>query len=191
MQKYLESIKLELSHNKEVLHAADSLYTTRLPVEDSIVKIFLAKKENEVLDVMAHLVATSRGQYTPPIEISAYNQLVNSGGLKYIDNALKDSLSKYESLIESLKTYNTGVNNYMVSAFPGITSIEDLSDYVHEDGNHLFVMSPYPELSERERRQIINYYTFHYVRTYNDRKNVRLLINNEDHLISMVQQEIN
>jgi hypothetical protein len=45
-QQYLESLQVELNHNKTVFPAADSLYKTRLPIEDSIVKIFLAKKEN-------------------------------------------------------------------------------------------------------------------------------------------------
>ena len=190
-QKYLESLKMELIHNKIVFKSADSLYTTRLPVEDSIVRRFIQKKENEDLQITAHLINTSRGQYTPAIEISAYTQLINSGGLKYLDKRLRDSLSKYENLIEAYKTYNTIVNNYMLMAFPGITSVEDLSDLINQDPKHTFTMLPYPELTDKERREIINYYTFHSIRTYGDRENIKNLINTQDHLINMVKKEIN
>src|SRR5262252_909744 len=37
-REYLESLETELIHNETVFHAADSLYETRLPIEDSIVK---------------------------------------------------------------------------------------------------------------------------------------------------------
>jgi hypothetical protein len=190
--QYLKSLQLELSDNKTVFYFSDSLYKSRLPVEDSIVKIFKAKKENEDLNTMARLVQTSRRQYSPPIEISAYNQLINSGGLRYLDNVpFKDSLAKYESLIESFKTYNTTVNNYMLQAFPGITQLEDLSDYINQvDLNHIYVMTPYPALTYKERREITNYYTYHFVRTYTDLANIDALINAGKHLSVMIDKEI-
>jgi len=76
-QKYLGSLEMELIHNKIVFNSADSLYTTRRPVEDSIVRRFIEKKENEDLQVTARLINTSRYQYSPGIEISAYTQLIN------------------------------------------------------------------------------------------------------------------
>ena len=189
-QQYLKSMQVELIHNKSVFQYADSLYKARLPVEDSIVKIFIAKNENADLHLMARLIYTSRLQYMPPIETSAYNQLVNSGGLKYINNTLKDSLSKYESLIEEFKSYNTAVNNYIITSFPGITSIEDLSDYVHShESNHIFIMSPYPELTDRERRQITNYYTYHFERTSGNREHIDDLIYTQVSLLGMIQKE--
>jgi hypothetical protein len=190
-QKYLESLKMELIHNKIVFKSADSLYTTRLPVEDSIVKRFIEKKENEDIQVTARLITTSRSQYSPAIEILAYTQLINSGGLKYLDNRLRDPLSKDENLIEAYKTYNTVANNYIMMDFPGITSIEDLSDMINPDPKHTFTMLPYSELTDKERREISNYYTFHSIRTYQDRENIRNLINTQDHLIKMVKKEIN
>ncbi len=94
--QYLQSLNLELLHNKTVLYSADSLYKSHLPVEDSIVRIFKAKMENSGLQTTARLITTLRRQYTPPIETSAYNELVNSGGLKYLNKiALEDSLAKY------------------------------------------------------------------------------------------------
>src|SRR5277367_4024167 len=59
-KQYLESVRLELIHNKNVFHLADSTYKERLPIEDSIVKIFIAKKENGDLRTMAHLIQNSR-----------------------------------------------------------------------------------------------------------------------------------
>ena len=189
-QQNLKSLKLDLLHNKNIFYSADSLYKSRLPIEDSIVKIFKAKTENEDLHIMARLIAVARAQYSPPIEISAYNQLVNSGGLKYLDNRfLKDSLARYESLIEGFKTYNTAVNNYMVTAFPDITRLEDLSDYINREANHIFIMMPYPELSDEERREITNYYTFHFIRTYVNLQNIEKLINADNDLLSMIEKE--
>lgn len=69
--------------------------------------------------------------------------------------------------------------------------MEDLSDMIHQDTKHTFTMLPYPELTGKERREIINYYTFHSIRTYEDRENIRNLINTQDHLINMVKKEIN
>lgn len=188
--QYLQSLKLELLHNKTVLYSADSLYETRLPVEDSIVKIFKTKMENSQLQTIARLISTSRNQYFPPIETSAYNELVNSGGLKYINNlALKDSLAKYESLIEGFKAYNTLVNNYMLEAFPDITGIDDLSDYINKEPGHIFIMMPYAELSAKERREITNYYTYHFERTYSNRQNIDALINTDNNLLTMIDKE--
>ena len=189
--QYLESLQLELLHNKTVFYSSDSLYKSRLPVEDSIVKIFKAKKENEDLNTMARLVQISRKQYSPPIETSAYNQLINSGGLRYLDNIpFKDSLAKYESLIENFKIYNTAVNNYMLQAFPDITQLEDLSYYIHQDAKHMYVMMPYPALTDKERREITNYYTYHFIRTYANLANIDELINADKHLSDMIEKEI-
>ncbi|HEY5463821.1 MAG TPA: hypothetical protein VIJ95_11240 [Hanamia sp.] len=190
-RQYLESLKLELVHNKNIYYAADSFYASRLPIEDSIVKIFKAQTENADLHTISRLVFQSRKQYMPKIEISAYNELVNSGGLKYINNRfLKDSLAKYESLIEGFQTYNTAVNNYMLSGFAGITSLEDLSDYIDTTTGHIAVMAPYPALTEKERREITNYYTFHFVRTYANRKNIDMLIESDKNLLNMVEKQI-
>jgi hypothetical protein len=189
--RYLQSLKLELQHNKNVFYEADSLYKSRLPIEDSIVKIFKAKKENADLPTMARIISNSRRQYSAPIELSAYNELVNSGGLKYLDNRLlKNSLARYEGLIEDFKTYNTVVNNYMLSAFPGITSTEDLSDIINTKPNHIPFMMPYPELSEKERREITNYYAYHFVRTYADLKNIDKLIDANNNLLNIIEKEI-
>ena len=68
----------------------------------------------------------------------------------------------------------------MLTAFPNITSIDDLSDNIHQEPNHIFTISPYLELTERERRQITNYYTYHFIRTYSNQENVKRLINAED-----------
>ena len=51
-------------------------------------------------------------------------------------------------------------------------------------------MLPYSELTDKERREISNYYTFHSIRTYQDRENIRNLINTQDHLIKMVKKKL-
>jgi len=77
----------------------------------------------------------------------------------------------------------------MLEAFPDITSIDDLSDFINLEPGHIFVMMPYPELTEKERREITNYYAFHFIRTYADLQSINELIHADNNLLNILEKE--
>jgi hypothetical protein len=99
-------------------------------------------------------------------------------------------LAGYESLIEGFKIYNATVSNYVITAFPDITRLEYLSNYINYQANHVDIMMPYPNLADKERREITNYYTFHFIRTNANLQKIDQLINSDNHLFNMIEKEI-
>jgi hypothetical protein len=187
--QYLESLKLELINNKNVFEAADSIFSSQIPPTDSLIVFFDGKKENEDLNTMNRLTRTARIVFAPPIDKSAYNQLVNSGGLKYIKNfALRDSLSKYEGLIEGFQSYYATINSYIISAFPDVSEIDNLQELTSIEP--VSQLMPYPELSAKERREIINFYSIFHVKCVGYIGFMQRLSNVNDRLLKMTEEEL-
>ena len=66
----------------------------------------------------------------PGIDMAAYQQMVNSGGLKNIDNlSLRDSLSTYVGQIEVFQSYNSIVYNHLGNMVPELLKLEDFHDW--------------------------------------------------------------
>ncbi len=187
-RQYLQTFKQELINNKRVFVLYDSLYKAIIPSEDSIVEIFFEKKENENLLLMGRLLNAVKLVFVPPIDKAAYQQMVNSGGLKNLDNqALRDSISTYVGQIESIETYNTITFNRLGNALPEIMKLEDMHDW-YRGRDHIPEIMPYPELTERERRLIIYYYTnFRNQHTANLRM-MNKLISSNDNLMNMLNE---
>jgi len=188
--QYIESLKLELINNKNIFKAAGSFYFSQLPAIDSVIVFFADKKENDDLNTMEHLTSTARTLYAPPIDKSAYNQLINSGGLKYIKNvSLRDSLSEYEGLIDGFQTYRATINAYLISAFPDVSEIDNLQALTDIEPNSQRRM-PYPELSSKERREMINFYSIYHVKCFGYIHVMRRLSSVNDRLLKMTEEEL-
>lgn len=87
---YLESYHQELVLNKAEIKNYDSSYSALIPKADSLVYQFYNKKENLDLVTMARLTNQSKRMIIPILQNSAYQQIINSGGLRYLkNNALK------------------------------------------------------------------------------------------------------
>ncbi|HYM93545.1 MAG TPA: hypothetical protein VET23_05350 [Chitinophagaceae bacterium] len=190
-RQYLETFRQELIHNKSIYDYYDSGFKPKVPKIDSLVNLFVEKKENQNLFTMARLTKSARSVITPAIDKSAYEQLVNSGGLKYLDNVkLKDSLSKYAGLIKDFEMYNSNVDNYRASAFPNVTGLEDYHDLFNHEPNHVPVMMPYPKFTELQRREITNFYSIYRVRYEVNIEMLKRLNNMNTHLMDMIENEL-
>ena len=103
-REYLETFQQELKRNKNILNGEKKMLQEHEPTLDSLAAIFDEGKENEDLKKTYSFLNYSVAVFTPRIETSAYQQMVNSGGLKNINNlALKDTLALYIDQIESYK----------------------------------------------------------------------------------------
>jgi hypothetical protein len=157
-KEYLEAFENELKQNGAIIQQADSIFTLILPMQDSIVNVFFEKKENEDLKEISRLEIRARVVFNVPLQTSAYAQIVNSGGLKYIPGkALKDSMAEYQGLIQGYMKYNDLLFQQRSLFLPTIASIQDAHDSYVAGSDTIPQIIPFPELTERERRLIITY----------------------------------
>jgi len=188
---YLQTFRQELVHNKRVFVSNDSLYKTIVPSQDSIIRIFFEKRENQDLHLMGRLLRHVKRVLPLAIDKAAYQAMVNSGGLKNIDDlTLRDSMSTYIGQIEAIEAYNSIVYNRLGNALPEIAKLEDMHDWGPQTVNPNYVPEtlPYPELTERERRLIINYYAINRVQFSADMRLIERMMYSNDRLMKMVDE---
>jgi hypothetical protein len=158
-----------------------------LPVEDSIVKVFFEKKENEDLTKISKLERKARRILNVPLQTSAYTQIVNSGGLKYIrGKILRDSMAEYQGLIQSYSKYNDLLFQQRTLFLPTIASIHD----DHADQDSISQIMPFPELTERERRLVIAYFRHYYIQYSSDQKVLKKIKTAGSNLEEMIEKEL-
>lgn len=190
-RQYLQTFRQELVNNKRVFVGNDSIYRTIVPSQDSIIRIFIEKRENQDLHLMGRLLRRVKRVLYPAINKAAYQQMVNSGGLKNLDNlSLRDSMSTYAGQIEVFEAYNSIVYNRLGNVLPEIAKLEDLHDWGPHTTNPDYVPEtiPYPELTERERRLIINYYAINRVQISSDMTLIERLTHSNDHLMKIIDE---
>lgn len=186
-RQYLESFELELHTNEKLFSNFREILSSRMPALDSLVDNFIQKKENTDLANTVRLTSFVRKVFIATVDKSAYEQLVNSGGLKYIDNGiLKDSLSIYQSLVDNFERYNSYIDNYRASAFHEVSALEDL----HSIFNPGAPPMPYPDLTERERHIIINYYSTQLARYKANLNMLDMLEIRNKHLLEIIDEEL-
>ena len=118
--------------------------------------------------------------------------MVNSGGLKYIhDVAFRDSLTKYEGVIYNFEKYNEIVDDYRSDAFPDESSIEPLYSMVLNAGDANVAIAPFAKLSQKERTEILNFYSIYLVRYISDKNIAHRLNKLHDELIKMLDVMLN
>ncbi len=189
-KELLEAFKQELFHNKKIIHDYDSAYLAAIPADDSMVSIFFERRENKSLSTISKINFQARKVISPPLDVSAYQQLVNSGSLKYIHGVeLKDSMAHYAGLIQSFEAYNSVVAVNRSSLYPIIIPLEDYHDF-NIDGRIAQIL-PYPALNEKERRSLYNYYKIVSIQFSVDRKLLRQLNASNESLLTMVKSELN
>ncbi len=190
-RQYLQTFRQELVTNKRVFVRIDSIYGSIVPSQDSIIRIFFEKRENQDLHLMGRLLRRVKRVLYPAIDKAAYQAMVNSGGLKNLDNlTLKDSMSTYIGQIETLEAYNSIVSIRLGNVLPEIAKLEDLHDWGPSINNPDYVPEtmPYPALTERERRLIINYYTINRVQVSSDMLLIERLERSNDHLMKIIDE---
>ncbi|HEY2726220.1 MAG TPA: hypothetical protein VGI61_03540, partial [Parafilimonas sp.] len=133
-REYLETFQQELKRNKTILNDEKKMLQEHEPIVDSLVAIFDEGKENSDLKKTYALLNFSVVVFTPRIETSAYQQMVNSGGLKNINNvALKDTLALYIDQIEHYKAYNQYINNQLSNTAPDVLKVMDIRAMLRDD----------------------------------------------------------
>jgi hypothetical protein len=190
-RQYLQTFRQELVSNKRVFGSNDSIYKTIVPSQDSIIRIFFEKRENQDLHLMGRLLRRVKRVLYPAIDKAAYQQMVNSGGLKNLDNlSLKDSMSTYAGQIEAFEAYNSIIYGRLGNVLPEIAKLEDMHDWGAQISNPDYVPEtlPYPELTERERRIIINYYAINRVQISADMRLIERLERSNDLLMKMIDE---
>jgi hypothetical protein len=193
-RQYLQTFRQELVNNKKVFIEYDSIYRITIPSQDSMIRIFFKKKENENLQLTGRLLKGVKRVLNPPIDKAAYNQMVNSGGLKNLDNlALRDSMSTYAGQIEALETYDAITYNRLSNALPEIMKLEDVHDWGSRpyDPYQPLDILPYPELTERERRLMIYYYSSYRVMFSADMRIIERMERSNDHLMKLIDEILN
>jgi hypothetical protein len=186
-KEYLEAFENELKQNESSIHQYGSIISLILPIHDSIVNVFFEKKENEDLNKMARLERKGRMILNVPLQTSAYTQIVNSGGLKYIrGKALRDSMAMYQGMIQVYIKYNELFFQQRTLFLPTIASIQDW----HVGLDTLSQIMPFPVLTERERRLIIAYYRHYYIQYKNDQNGLRKIKRAGGNLEGMIAKEL-
>ena len=190
--QYLEDFRQELLQNKDLYKRYDSVFARRIPATDSLVNIFINKKENDDLTKTARLIENTRMVFVSTISKAAYDQMVNSGGLKYINNsAFRDSLTIYEGGIYNFDKYNEIVDDYRSDAFPDVSSIEPLYSMAQNIVDANVAIAPFAELTQKERTEILNFYGIYLVRYISDKIIAHRLNKKNDELIKMLDIMLN
>ena len=192
-KQYLENFRQELLHNKTLYQYYDSLFALRIPATDTLMKIFINKKENDDLTKTARFIVDTRRVFSSTISKAAYDQMVNSGGLKYIDDAeFRDSMTVYEALIQRFEKYNEIIDDYRSDAFPNVSSIEPLYSMTPLlTGDTNVAPAPFRELTLKERTEILNFYNIYFARYITDKNFARRLNKTNDELIKMLDIMLN
>src|SRR6266496_219642 len=115
-KRYLETYRDELVQQKKMFSEYKKRYQKKIIDSDSIKLIFFDHEENQKLDVMERLLIPVLTLIDVPFNTSSYDQMVNSGALRYINNIeLRDSMSAYKGLIENTRAYNTRILQSLVN----------------------------------------------------------------------------
>ena len=190
-RQYLETFKQELINNKRAFIIADSVYNSIVPSLDSVVRVFFEKRENQDLHIMSRLLRQAKHILIPSIDKAAYLQMVNSGGLKNLDNqALRDSISTYVGQIELFETYNSLIYSRRNNAITEIMKMEDAYAFSFWRFNPGYApeIRPYQKMTEGERRLMIFYYTSNMLQFSSDIIQLERLTRSNDHLMTMIDE---
>ena len=191
-KQYLEDFRQELLQNKDLYKRYDSVFARKIPATDSLIKIFINKKENDNLSTTSRLINYARQVFVSTISKAAYDQMVNSGGLKYIhDAAFRDSLTIYEGGIYDFQKYNEIVDDYRSDAFPDVSSVEPLYSMLQIAGYGNLPIAPFAKLTQKERTEILNFYNIYLARYISDKIIAHRLNKMNDELIKMLDIMLN
>jgi len=187
-KEYLSSFKQQLLINKEQFTDIQNSFIDYKPALDSLANLFFSKNENKDLITTARLVVKSKMLNLKKIDVNAYLQLVNSGGLKYIHNVvLKDAMTRYADEIKAFENYNNFVLTYITQNFSVISSLEDWHDFFLD---HTVKMLPYPELTERERRVMVAFIKVRYRNALSIELDTKEILTLNERLYAIVNEEL-
>jgi hypothetical protein len=197
-RKYLESYRDELLQQKNLLEVYKKLYQDKVIICDSIKTIFFNGEENKKIDILKRLLVPGVTLVEIPFNTSSYDQIVNSGALRYITNiGLRDSMAVYKGQIEAVKAYNVRILQSMVNNTFEISKLEDLHDMVSTDtsqsyniSQHIPDIKPFAPFTEEQRRSIVFFYEAYIVQSQSDLRRIRGLYAANQTLLKMVEAQL-
>jgi hypothetical protein len=156
--QYLETFHQELLRNKNILKQEKEMLQQKIPLVNSLAAIFDEGEENKTLGRTMSFLSRSFYVFVPRIETSAYQQMINSGGLKNISNAaLKDTLALYIDHIENYKAFNQYINNQLSNTFPDVAKIMDIRAALIGDSTKN--IRPFIIKNVKERRFVVFFFS--------------------------------
>jgi len=193
-REYLESYRNELLQQEKVFVAYKTLYQEKVVVCDSIKNIFFAREENNRLPTLARLMLFGVQNIDVPLSTPSYDQIVNSGALRYIKNiGLRDSMAAYHGEIETFKIYNTRILGSIVNNTFEIAKLQDFHDLISSDTSqsynvtsHVPAMEPFPDLKPEQRRSLVFFYEAYIAQAQSDLRRLRLISASNSNLQKMV-----
>lgn len=195
--KILESYRNDLLLNERRFKTIDSVFTSMLPVYDSIVSIFYQGRENIELPALSRLVLKGQKNTVITINTSAYQQMVSSGSMRYINNwPMMDSIAKYNEEINSIVNYNDRIITTLNNALVDIGKIEDMHDFWRSENRTLTSISNYqPEmdsfsLTKEQRRFLVSYNKLFSVQAIVVTMRMKKLISMNQSLVTMIDKEL-
>jgi ABC-type oligopeptide transport system ATPase subunit len=197
-KEYLETYRDELAQQQTLLTQYKKIYQNKVVVCDSVKNIFFNGEENTKLNVLERLNIFAITQVEIPFSTSSYDQMVNAGALRYINNiALRDSMAYYKGQIEILKNYNSRILSAILSQQAEIVKLMDYHDMITTDTSrsyntvpHIPVIRPFAALSVEQRNSLVAFYEVFIVQGQSNLRRMRLLYITNQNLLKMVNEEL-
>jgi hypothetical protein len=197
-KEYLETYRDELTQQQTLLTQYKNIYQKKVVVCDSVKNIFFYGEENTKLNVLERLNIFAITQVEIPFNTSSYDQMVNAGALRYINNiALRDSMAYYKGQIETLKNYNTRILSAILSQQTEIVKLMDYHDMITTDTSrsynavpHIPVIKPFAALSVEQRNSLVAFYEVYIVQAQSNLRRIRMLYVTNQNLLDMVNEQL-
>ena len=198
-KEYLETYRDELLQQQILYNTYKKIYQKKIIFCDSIRFIFFNGEENTKMDALKRLVTQGLTLVEIPINTSSYDQIVNSGALRYIsDIGLRDSMSVYKGQIETIKNYNNRVLQGIINSTFEISKLQDFHDMVSADTSasynllaaHVPDIKPFEHLTGEQRNSIVYYYVAYIYQSQSDLRRIRNLYASNQNLVAMVNAQL-
>jgi hypothetical protein len=189
VRQYLQTFGQELGRNQKIITNEKNFLSTQLPLVDSLGNIFYEERENVDLSKTISLFHETTHIYTPGIETAAYQQMVNAGGLKTIDNVrLKDSLAVYIDHIEKYKAFNEYLTNQVTNTFSELAKDIDIREILKDDS--ISVQKPFSIRDNKDRRTIIYFFSDLEDQYLTDIRDLKVLAFLNERLVTIVNNQL-
>jgi ribosome recycling factor len=198
VEKFLETYRNELQQHRQQILQFKKIFQKKIIASDSIVQIYYHGEENKKLNIIARNANPARSFVINPFNISAYEQIVNSGALRYISNVkLRDSIASYKNQIETNKAYNIQFGDAGLKIIYELGKLEDFHDIVSADTSasfnsfHIPIMKPFEKLTEEQRRLLVTIYVGNIAQAQSNLRMLRKMDRSNQALIEMINDELN
>ena len=198
-KRYLEAYRDELVQQKNIFEQYKKSYQSKIIITDTVKTIFFNGEENKKINVLERLIVAAVKLIDVPFNTSSYDQMVNSGALRYITNIqLRDSMSDYKGQMEGAKAYNARTLQSIVSTTFEVAKIIDFHDILTADTSqsynivqHIPEIKPFGSLSPSERNSVVFFFEWYIVQAQADLKKLRELESSNQNLLNMVNEQLN